>query len=57
MKILKVGNVWKSQMNGAVYDLEGISPTILCGCHSGVEPKILDIMYEQRFEIEDSPSD
>lgn len=46
-KIIKIGQVWKSQMNGAVYDVVGVSPTIVCGQHSGVEPKILDVRYER----------
>lgn len=46
MRIRILGYCWKSQMNGAVYDVEGVSPCITCGQHSGVEPKILEIRYE-----------
>lgn len=49
-KIKILGYCWKSQMNGAVYDVGGVSPTLVCGQHSGVEPKILDIKYERVFD-------
>ena len=39
-------------MNGAVYDVGGVSPTLCCGKHSGVEPKILDVRYERDLRIE-----
>ena len=44
-KIMVHGYVWKSQQNGAVYDWGGLSPCLNCGCHSGVEPKIM-VYYE-----------
>lgn len=47
-KIMIVGYVWKSQQNGAVYDVGGVSPCLNCGCHSGVEPKIMEVIYEDR---------
>lgn len=50
-KIKIVGFCWKSQMNGAVYDVGGVSPTITCGQHSGVEPKILEIVYERLQDV------
>ena len=53
-KIITIGYIWKSQQNGAVYDVEGLSPCISCGCHSGVEPKIMEIRYEQQ-EAGDAP--
>lgn len=37
-----VGKVWRSSQNGMVYDPEGVSPCICVGCHSGVEPKIIE---------------
>ena len=49
LKIKILGYCWKSQMNGAVYDVCGISPCVTCGCYSGVEPKILDIKYERNI--------
>lgn len=53
MKKIKIlGYCWKSQMNGAVYDVGGVSPTLCCGKHSGVEPKILDVRYERDLRIE-----
>ena len=45
LKIMVLGYVWKSQQNGAVYDWGGLSPCLNCGCHSGVEPKIM-VYYE-----------
>ncbi len=45
LKIMVLGYVWKSQQNGAVYDFWGLSPCLNCGCHSGVEPKIM-VYYE-----------
>lgn len=60
-KIMVLGYVWKSQQNGAVYDQEGLSPCLNCGCHSGVEPKIM-VYYEQdnsdwEYEIRESSFD
>lgn len=47
MKIKIIGYVWKSQQNGAVYDVRGVSPCLNCGQHSGVEPKIMEVRYEE----------
>jgi hypothetical protein len=47
-RIMTIGYVWKSQQNGAVYDVEGVSPCLACGQHSGVEPKIMEIVYEDK---------
>lgn len=44
MEVKVVGQCWKSSQNGKVYDTEGVSPTILSGCHSGVEPKIMEVI-------------
>jgi len=44
-KIIVVGYVWNSRQNGVVLDVSGIAPTISCGAHSGVEPKIR-VVYE-----------
>ncbi len=46
-KIVILGYIWKSQQNGAVYDVEGVSPCLSCGQHSGVEPKIMEVRYEK----------
>lgn len=43
VKIEIVGQIWKSLANGMVYSPDGLSPTLCCGAHSGVEPKILII--------------
>lgn len=45
LKCIVVGQIWKSQQNGMVYDPRGLSPTICVGHHSGVEPKIIE--YEK----------
>ena len=45
--VVIIGYVYKSQQNGAVYDVGGVSPCLCAGCHSGVEPRILEIVYEQ----------
>lgn len=45
--VVIIGYVYKSQQNGAVYDVGGVSPCLCVGCHSGVEPRILEIVYEQ----------
>lgn len=45
-KILTIGKIWKSEANGYVYLPLGIAPTITCGQHAGVQPKILT--YEHR---------
>lgn len=39
-KVKVMGKCWESSQNGLVYDPNGLSPTIVCGSHSGVEPKI-----------------
>lgn len=44
MKVMKVGQIYRSKQNGWVYDPEGVSPTICVGHHAGVEPRI--IVYE-----------
>lgn len=41
-KVLTVGQIWRSNQNGQVYDPDGISPTICVGHHAGVEPKIIE---------------
>lgn len=46
-KIMILGYCWKSQQNGAVYDVGGVSPCLNCGQHSGVEPKIMEVRYEE----------
>lgn len=33
----------------------GVSPCLNCGQHAGVEPKILEVVYEQRKTGETSP--
>lgn len=40
-KIIRLGSWSNSSANGGVYSIDGISPTLCVGCHSGVEPKIL----------------
>lgn len=30
----------------------GVSPCLNCGCHSGVEPKILEIVYECKCDTD-----
>jgi hypothetical protein len=46
-KVVIIGYVYKSQQNGAVYDVGGVSPCLCCGCHSGVEPRIMETIYEE----------
>ena len=41
MEVKVVGQCWKSSQNGLIYDTDGLSPTLVSGCHSGVEPKII----------------
>jgi len=41
-----VGQIWKSKQNGMVYDPNGIAPCLCCGCHAGVEPKIIEYETE-----------
>ena len=43
--ILRIGKIWKSEVNGWVYDTKGCSPALTVGQHSGVSPKIL--IYEE----------
>lgn len=50
--VMTIGYVWKSQQNGAVYDAHGLSPCLTCGQHSGVEPKIMEIVYESETDRE-----
>lgn len=49
-RIVILGYVWKSQQNGAVYDVGGVSPCLNVGQHSGVEPKIMEIVYESNSD-------
>ena len=39
-----IGQIWNSEANGQVYHRGGVSPTLLCGTHSGVQPKINEKM-------------
>lgn len=41
MRIEIIGQIWRSLTNGMVYSTQGLSPTLCCGAHNGVEPKIL----------------
>ena len=43
-KIYPIGKIWKSEANGWVYHRGGVSPTLCCGAHNGVQPKINDKM-------------
>lgn len=47
-RIIIEGFVWKSQQNGGVYNPMGVAPCLNCGQHAGVEPKIMEIVYECR---------
>ena len=40
-KIIPIGMIWKSEANGRVYHRGGVSPTLCCGQHSGVQPKTI----------------
>ena len=40
-KIYAIGKIWKSETNGWVYHRGGVSPTLCCGAHNGVQPKVL----------------
>ena len=31
---------------GGVFNPKGIAPCLACGQHSGVEPKIIEVVYE-----------
>ena len=31
---------------GGVFNPDGIAPCLACGQHSGVEPKIIEVVYE-----------
>ena len=42
-KIYPIGKMWKSEANGWVYH-RGVSPTLCCGAHNGVQPKINENM-------------
>ncbi len=46
MKVKKVFQIYRSEQNGWVYETDGLSPTIMVGCHSGVAPMIIE--YEER---------
>lgn len=47
--IVIVGQIWKSLTNGMVYSPDGLSPCLVVGCHSGVEPKIIIIEEDERI--------
>ena len=38
--------IYRSEQNGWVYNVDGVSPTITVGCHSGVAPMIIE--YDER---------
>lgn len=44
--VKRLFQIYKSEQNGWVYDVNGLSPTIMVGCHSGVAPVIIE--YEER---------
>jgi hypothetical protein len=44
-RIIVVGYVYVSRQNGCILDVNGVSPCISAGCHSGVEPRIR-VVYE-----------
>lgn len=46
LRCVIVGQVYRSQQNGMVYDPNGIAPCICVGHHAGVEPRI--IVYEDK---------
>lgn len=48
MEIRKVGRIWKSEASGWVYTAGGLCPTLCCGAHSGVQPKI--VVYEEESD-------
>lgn len=48
MKIKRYGKIWKSETNGWVYGTSGVCPTLCCGAHHGVEPKI--VVYEENCD-------
>lgn len=50
MKIDIIGQIWKSLANGMVYSPDGLSPTLCCGAHSGVEPKIILIEEDEDLD-------
>ena len=43
--IIRIGQIWKSEVNGWVYDPNGCAPSLTVGQHAGVSPKI--IVYEE----------
>lgn len=45
--IEKIGKIWKSEANGWVYGTRGVCPTLCCGAHNGVQPKIVEVYEEQ----------
>ena len=49
-KIYALGKIWKSEANGQVYHGGGLCPTLCCGAHNGVQPKI--VVYEEREKRE-----
>lgn len=42
LRCVIVGQVYRSQQNGMVYDPNGVAPCICVGKHSGVSPKIIE---------------
>lgn len=55
MEVKVIGKCWKSSQNGLVYSTEGVSPTIVCGSHQGVEPKIKVSQATKQGYIEVEP--
>lgn len=55
LRCVIVGQVYRSQQNGMVYDPNGIAPCICVWHHAGVEPKI--IVYDARQEHTTEPID
>ena len=50
-RIVTIGYVWKSQQNGAVYDVGGVAPAITtCFFYN-----ILEVIYEQQETGDASP--
>lgn len=49
-RIILIGRIWKSEANGWVYHRGGVSPTICCGAHSGVQPKIMEVCEMRKRE-------
>ena len=45
--IVHTGN-WSSPQRGRIYSAEGIAPCCNCCGGGGLEPKILEVVYEDR---------